>query len=679
MQKQQAAPPQNRLAAEKSPYLRQHRDNPVDWYPWGEDAFEAARIQNKPILLSVGYAACHWCHVMAHESFENPDIAAVMNDLFINIKLDREERPDIDMIYQRALSLMGQQGGWPLTMFLTPDGQPFWGGTYFPPETRFGRVAFPAILKQIRKLYDEQQEKVLQTVGQLGPALQAALTPSEKQFDIDLSLTDRACERILDHFDPVHGGLGDSQKFPQVPLLHMVWRGYLRTDNAAMKDAVINTLDHLCQGGIYDHVGGGFARYTVDQEWLIPHFEKMLYDNAQIIEILSLAYAETENPLYARRVAETVDFLLREMKINSGHDFAFAASYDADSEGEEGKFYVWNEAEVDRILGQESALFKKYYDVRAEGNWEHKNILNRLQMMAMADEKTERQLQQSLQKLLAAREGRVKPGFDHKALVDWNGLAIGALVYAGKIFARPDWIKAAQSILQFIQTNLCRDGKLFHAYTDHQAAHPATLDDYANIIRGAILLYEATTRENYLQFALKLAQRLQDDFWDENGGGYFFTSHDTKDVILRAKSASDHAVPAGNSTMIENMMRLFYLTGRQQYRETAEKIIACFSGEVLENFFPLTTYLCGHEFMLRAKLYCVVGPDAAAVADQIWQNPGMNKVIMTAKDQLPNIDKTHPAYGKKPMDGKTTIYVCDGGKCLAPILNVEELMKKGLK
>lgn len=670
MQKPQTCPPLNRLATEKSPYLRQHQDNPVDWYPWGEAAFDAARAQNKPVLLSVGYAACHWCHVMAHESFENPDIAAAMNDLFINIKLDREERPDLDMIYQRALSLMGQQGGWPLTMFLTPDGKPFWGGTYFPPETRFGRVAFPAVIKQIRKLYDEQQDKVLQTTGQLGAALHTALSPSEKQFDIDLSLTDRACERLLESFDPVHGGLGDSQKFPQVPLLHLMWRGYLRTKDAAMKNAVINTLNHICQGGIYDHIGGGFARYTVDQEWLIPHFEKMLYDNAQLIEILSLVYTETKNPLYARRVAETIDFLLRDMKIKSGSDFALAASYDADSEGEEGKFYVWNEAEIDQILAPDSVAFKKYYDVRAGGNWEHKNILNRLQTIDLVDDATEKNLQASLQKLFRVREGRIKPGFDHKVLCDWNGLVISALVYAGKIFNRADWIDAAQTILNFVKNNLYKGGKLLHSFTDGVAAHPATLDDYANIIRGAILLYEATNEESYLQFAQELTQHLTDHYWDPKSGGYFYVSNDTVDVILRAKSASDHAVPAGNSTMIENLMRLYYLTGAHEYRAKAEQIIACFSGEVLENFFPLTTYLCGHEFLLRAQLFCVIGPDAEKIAAQIWQNSDANKVILTAKDQLPGIDKTHPAYGKKPIDGKTTIYVCDGGKCLPPIFKI---------
>ncbi len=670
MQKPQTCPPLNRLATEKSPYLRQHQDNPVDWYPWGEAAFDAARAQNKPVLLSVGYAACHWCHVMAHESFENPDIAAVMNDLFINIKLDREERPDLDMIYQRALSLMGQQGGWPLTMFLTPDGKPFWGGTYFPPETRFGRVAFPAVIKQIRKLYDEQQDKVLQTTGQLGAALHAALSPSEKRFDIDLSLTDRACERLLESFDPVHGGLGDSQKFPQVPLLHLMWRGYLRTKDAAMKNAVINTLNHICQGGIYDHAGGGFARYTVDPEWLIPHFEKMLYDNAQLIEILSLIYTETKNPLYARRVAETIDFLLRDMKIKSGSDFALAASYDADSEGEEGKFYVWDEAEIDKILGPDSVAFKKYYDVRAGGNWEHKNILNRLQTINLVDDAAEKNLQASLQKLFRVREGRIKPGFDHKVLCDWNGLAISALVYTGKIFNRADWIDAAQTILNFVKNNLYKGSKLLHSFTDGAAAHPATLDDYANIIRGAILLYEATNEESYLQFAQELAQHLTDHYWDPKSGGYFYVSNDTVDVILRAKSASDHAVPAGNSTMIENLMRLYYLTGAHEYRAKAEQIIACFSGEVLENFFPLTTYLCGHEFLLRAQLFCVIGPDAEKIAAQIWQNSDANKVILTAKDQLPGIDKTHPAYGKKPIDGKTTIYVCDGGKCLPPIFKI---------
>ena len=658
----------NRLAAESSPYLRQHAGNPVDWHAWGADAFAQAEKHNKPILLSIGYAACHWCHVMAHESFEDPKTAAVMNDLFINIKLDREERPDLDTIYQRALSLMGQQGGWPLTMFLTPQGEPFWGGTYFPPETRHGRVGFTAAMRQIDKIYRESPDKVSRTVDELSRALHETLNPPDDVFDVTLSLVDQICARLQKSFDPVYGGFGDAPKFPQIPALHLLWRGFLRTGDAGLEKTVVTTLDHICQGGIYDHIGGGIARYTVDQKWLVPHFEKMLYDNAQFIEILALVYCKTKNRLYRARAEQTIDWLHREMRVfDAARGFAFASSYDADSEGAEGKYYIWDAVELREILGSEYEFFQSYYGTSDDGNWEGHNILNRLSAMAWAGDETESRLQQCLLKLAAKRGLRVKPGFDHKILADWNGLLIAAFCIAGKVFAKPEWIESAKTAMRFVAKHLLAADTLWHCFADGKAMHRANLDDYANLIRAALMLHEASGEHEWFKIADSLLGHLQRDYWDEELGGYFATHRDATDVICRVKSAADHATPAGNATMIECLMRYYYATGDLRARERAETIVTIFSGEVTRNFFPLATYLCGYEFCLRAQLHCIIGADAKPWADEIWQAPNPHKVILAIADKAAAFQPTHPAFGKTALHGKTTLYVCDGSRCLPPV------------
>ncbi|HEX6119011.1 MAG TPA: thioredoxin domain-containing protein, partial [Dongiaceae bacterium] len=398
--------PNNRLSAETSPYLLQHKDNPVDWWAWGEAALAEARSSNRPILLSVGYAACHWCHVMAHESFEDPQIAALMNKLYVNIKVDREERPDLDQIYQQALALLGQQGGWPLTMFLTPEGRPFWGGTYFPPASRWGRPGFADVLATLAETYAAEPDKVQKNVEGLRQAM-AKLAAPQAGGAISMEVTDRIAERLLEEVDLQQGGIGSAPKFPQVPLFHLFWRAFKRTKDKRFRDAVTITLTRMCQGGIYDHLGGGFARYSVDANWLVPHFEKMLYDNAELMVLLTLVWQETRDPLYAARVREIVGWLEREMLAapdpgpNEHGDRAFAASLDADSEGVEGRFYVWSETEIDEVLGTESPFFKQHYDVNAAGNWEGHAILNRSQRPALLDEAGEARLAAARGKLLA--------------------------------------------------------------------------------------------------------------------------------------------------------------------------------------------------------------------------------------------------------------------------------------
>ena len=418
----------NRLGQETSPYLLQHRDNPVHWQPWSEAALAAAKAADKPLLLSIGYAACHWCHVMARESFEDPAIADQMNRLFVNVKVDREERPDLDQIYQHALALMGEQGGWPLTMFLTPDGEPFWGGTYFPPEPRFGRPGFAQLLAAISEAYAGKRDDVAKNVAVLRDALQRLGQPQQGGA-IARAQLDPVAERLLREIDQIHGGIGTAPKFPQCGILEFLWRAWKRTRQAPYRDAVLKALDAMCQGGIYDHLGGGFARYSTDARWLAPHFEKMLYDNAELVDLLTLVWQETKNPLYRARVEETLGWVAREMRTPGG---GFASSLDADSEHEEGKFYVWSEAEIDAVLGPRAALFKRFYDVTADGNWEGATILNRINSPAFADDATERELAVGRDLLLQARAGRVRPGWDDKVLADWNGLMIAAMANAAR-------------------------------------------------------------------------------------------------------------------------------------------------------------------------------------------------------------------------------------------------------
>src|SRR5580658_7111467 len=437
----------NRLDEETSPYLLQHKDNPVHWQAWGEATLATAKQHDRPILLSIGYAACHWCHVMAHESFENPAIAGLMNDLFVNIKVDREERPDLDAIYQHALALLGEQGGWPLTMFLTPDGEPFWGGTYFPPDQRWGRPGFAQVLEAISAAYAGKRDDVAKNVAVLREALQRLGQPQHGGAILRQQL-DPIAERLLRETDQIHGGIGTAPKFPQCGILELFWRAWKRTHSTPYRDAVTKALDAMCQGGIYDHLGGGFARYSTDARWLAPHFEKMLYDNAELIDLLTLVWQETKSPLYRQRIDETAGWVAREMLTPGG---GFASSLDADSEHEEGKFYVWSAEEVGATLGPDAAVFNEIYDVTAEGNWEGHTILNRLHHPALLADETEALLARCRAQLFALRAPRVRPGTDDKVLADWNGLMIAALAQAGLVFERPEWVAMAARAFAFIE------------------------------------------------------------------------------------------------------------------------------------------------------------------------------------------------------------------------------------
>jgi uncharacterized protein YyaL (SSP411 family) len=657
----------NRLAEETSPYLLQHKDNPVHWQGWSPAVLAAAKEAGKPVMLSIGYAACHWCHVMAHESFEDPAVAAVMNEHFVNIKVDREERPDLDSIYQYALALLGEQGGWPLTMFLTPDGEPFWGGTYFPPTQRYGRPAFTDVLRALSDTYRSDPEKIARNVGALKEAL-GRLSQPTRGDGISPSLTDQIAERLVAEVDPRNGGIGNAPKFPQPAIFELLWRAAKRTARPEFREGVTHTLDRMCQGGIYDHLGGGFARYTVDARWLVPHFEKMLYDNAELIALMTLVWQETRSPLYAQRVAETIDWVSREMVTAEG---GFCSSLDADSEHEEGKFYVWSEAAIDKHLGPRAALFKQHYDVTHQGNWEGHNILNRLQHLAFHDDATEAELAACRAVLFHARAERVRPGLDDKVLADWNGLMIAALADAAQSFERPDWLTLAADAFDFITTAMMdAGGRLSHSWRAGRRNHPAIADDYANLSRAALALFEATGAARYLDQAESWAAVLDRHYWDASGGGYFLAATDTEGLITRTKTANDSAVPSGNGTMVGVLAHLYHLTGKTAYRERAEAIVAAFSGEVQRNFFPLATLINSNETLQRALQIVIRGTrDDAATAALLRAAHDVslpNKVlaIVAPGAALP---EGHPAAGKDMVGGKATAYVCEGPVCSLPI------------
>ncbi len=664
----------NRLGEETSPYLLQHKDNPVHWQPWGEAALAAAKAENKPILLSVGYAACHWCHVMAHESFENPAIAALMNALYINIKVDREERPDLDAIYQHALALLGEQGGWPLTMFLSPDGEPFWGGTYFPPEPRWGRPGFAQVLQGVAQTYRSEPDKVAKNVTILREAL-AKLGQAQPGEGIDPALYDRMAERLLREIDPLNGGIGTAPKFPQCGIFELLWRAWRRTRQAPYRDAVVRTLTTICQGGIYDHLGGGFARYSVDARWLVPHFEKMLYDNAELIDLLTTVWQGERDPLYAQRIAETIGWLEREMVTEGG---GFASSLDADSEHEEGKFYVWSAAEIDAALGADAAIFKEIYAVTPEGNWEGHNILNRLHHPALLADETEALLARCRAQLFARRAPRVRPGLDDKVLADWNGLMIAALAQAATVFERPDWLALAARAFAFVQSDMAApDGRLFHSWRAGRARHPATVDDYANLCRAALALHEATQDPSYLAVAQGWIGVLDRHYWDTDAGGYFFAANDTPGLIARAKTAADAAVPAGNGTLVGVLTRLAILTGEQRYRERAETIIRTFAGEVARNFFPLGTLINNAELAQAPVQIVLVGkagdPELAALRRAVYAVSLPRRIVQSVApgEALP---ASHPAHGKTLVGGKPTAYICEGPVCSLPIVTSQEVI-----
>jgi uncharacterized protein len=655
---------ENRLAQETSPYLLQHKHNPVDWWPWGPDALAEAKRSNKPILLSVGYAACHWCHVMAHESFEDDDTARVMNDLFVNIKVDREERPDIDQIYMSALHLLGEHGGWPLTMFLTSAGEPFWGGTYFPKSARYGKPAFVDVLREVERVYRREPQSVEQNRSALMARLAERARPPGRVV-IGAPELDRAANQIAGMIDPVHGGMRGAPKFPQPMMLEFLWRAGQRLSDRRYFGAVELSLARMCEGGIYDHLGGGFSRYSVDERWLTPHFEKMLYDNAQLLELLALAYQRSANDLFRTRARETVAWLEREMTTGEG---AFCASLDADSEGEEGKFYVWSPAEIEAVLGKDdAAFFAAHYDVTPAGNFEGHNILNRLKHLPRSMDDEDR-LAPLRAKLLAARAKRVRPGLDDKVLADWNGLMIAGLVNAGVSLDEPAWVQRAARAFLFVDAKMAHGDRLGHSWRDGRLLFPGLASDHAAMIRAALALHEATGEHAYLERALAWQGTLDRHYANPDSGGYFLTADDAEGLVVRPNATTDDATPNPNALAAQNLVRLATLTGQHAWREQADRLFEGVFAAAGENVFAHLALLNALDLRLRAAEIVVTGEGARAheLLAAARKLPFLDRIVLRAPSAAA-LPMSHPAQAKIAATSEAAAFVCVGETCSLPV------------
>lgn len=662
----------NKLQTETSLYLQQHAKNPVDWYSWGVEALQAAKQQNKPILLSVGYASCHWCHVMAHESFENPQTAELMNRFFMNIKVDREERPDIDTLYQEALRLTGRVGGWPLTMFLTPEGRPFYGGTYFPDVTDGLTPNFREILWQVANMWRKDSDEAIKKSKNLEEGMRALATSQSGMPDMAEEKIGELAQELLRYIDPDHGGFGRQNKFPNVTALQLMWQTWRmgaeeNTERKLLAAGVRLSLDHMCQGGLYDHVGGGFFRYTVDPAWHTPHFEKMLYDNALLLALLTAVWRETKNPLYEARIRQTVTWLLAEMQLENG---AFAASVDADTPEGEGAFYTWSAAELKEILGEQAAPFMAAYGAVGQGNFAGRNILNRLHDAhgGIDGEKTH---QAALETLKEKRRQRPAPTRDPKCLVDWNGLMIASLTEAALTFAEPLWLQAAKDAYKAVLEHAaCANGTaLAHSWCNAKPQQQSFIDDYAAMIHAALTLYEATAEKTYREQAERWALWVIEHFEDAKGG-FFKAEKTNKDLFTPLKEGRDGAWPCANGLMVQNFARLQVLSGNILWREQGRRTFAAFSDELKAYVFGYTSLLVGQSLLVSGVQLVLVGDVAdegfVEMQQAIWQAPQPNRMLTILKNGQ-KLSPLHPAFGKEKIEGKPTLYVCVGKTCGAPL------------
>lgn len=661
----------NELGSQSSPYLLQHKDNPVHWKPWGDAAFSRALETGKPILLSIGYAACHWCHVMAHESFEDQKCADEMNARFINIKVDREEHPDVDAIYQKALTIMGQPGGWPLTMFLTQTGQPFWGGTYFPNTAAYGRPSFVEVLHSISDIYENQKENVVKNVDAIGTAL---LEETQPKGDGDLNLTtiNQSISFIHQNFDTINGGLKGAPKFPQPVLLDFLWRSGWLNEDQALQELINLSLEKMCLGGIYDHIGGGFARYSTDEEWLAPHFEKMLYDNALLISLLSTVWRKYPNPLFKRTVAESIDWALKEMKIETPNGFALAAALDADSEGVEGKFYVWDESEIDTHLGEDSNHFKEAYDITQAGNWEGHNIARRV--TGFASLKEEDALIDQRKILYDIRKKRIAPGRDDKILTDWNALMIKALCEAGLVFGRADWIETAKDIYENLCDVMTTKGELHHSWCNGQLGPKAYLEDYANLCSASLALFEVSGIDTYLNNAKDWVDDLNTQFWDNKVGGYNFSKSQTvKGLAIQPKPIHDNATPSGNGTMANVLCDLYHISAEPEYKERFNQLVNIFASSNPNEIFATPGLCSALQRFEKMEIIAIIGPTdekpTNALISKASRYPSPNRKILLG-DGKTAFRSPHALAGKTMKADKATAYVCQVGTCSKPLNTV---------
>jgi uncharacterized protein len=674
----------NALIDETSPYLLQHAHNPVNWYPWGEAALEKARSENKPILLSIGYSACHWCHVMEHESFEDEAIAGLMNENFVNIKVDREERPDLDQIYMTAVQMMTGHGGWPMTMFLTPEGIPFYGGTYFPPSDRYNMPGFPRVLLSVAEAYRLQPEQVANTVTSMLGELRRIGIAEESRELLTTEILDGSYRRIARNYDPAHGGFGSAPKFPPAMTLEFFLHIYHRTHSADALEMVQRTARKMAEGGMYDQLGGGFHRYSVDAKWLVPHFEKMLYDNALLSRLYLHIYQLTKDN-FARRIAEeTLDYVVREMTDARG---GFYSSQDADSEGEEGKFFVWSRAEVISLLGEpEAAVFCDYYDVTESGNFEGQNILHIVTTLEdvaikhkITSDRAREVIEAGRRKLFGVREQRVKPGRDEKVLTAWNGLMLTSFAEASAILDRADYREVARASASFLLTELQPNGRVLRTYKDGAAKLNGYLEDYASLIDGLISLYEATGELQWIEAAIKLADTMIDEFWDDEAGGFFFTGKTHEKLIVRSKEWLDNATPSGNSIAALVLLKLNALTTNEDYRRRATTIFRLMSDQMRRYPSAFGLALQAVDFYLSSPLEIAVVGEASderfiQMTKTVWDTYLPNRVISLLGNDFDRAPQVVPLLaGRNDPKDRPMAYVCRSHTCEAPVFSPDDL------
>jgi uncharacterized protein len=673
----------NRLINEKSPYLLQHAYNPVDWYPWCDEAFERAKIEDKPIFLSIGYSTCHWCHVMEKESFEDEEVAKILNENFIPIKVDREERPDIDTVYMTICQAMTGHGGWPLTIIMTPDKKPFFAGTYIPKHSRYGRIGLIELLQKVVEIWKENKDKVISLAEQITNEIKEAIEKVEKGNIIDETIFTLAYKELEENFDPEYGGFGEAPKFPTPHNLMFLLRYWKRTGNAKAIDMVEQTLKGMWLGGIYDQIGFGFHRYSTDRKWLVPHFEKMLYDQALISLACIETYQATGKEKYAVLCSEVFSYVIDNLTNTDG---GFFSAEDADSEGEEGKFYLWEYSELEKILNQSELNFViENFNIRKDGNYidelkrsrTGKNIFH----LSSELEGEKRKIWEGIRlKLLQHRNNRIRPLKDDKILTDWNGLTISSLAKGYLTFGVEDYIKIAEKSANFILKNmLTNDGKLLHRFRDGEAKINGHLDDYAFLAWGLIELYEATFKTNYLKKAIELTNKMIELFWDENNGGFFLSENE--DVLFKQKEIYDGAIPSGNSVALLVLIKLSKITGQSDLNELTFKLVETFSGPVSKHPSAYTFFLSAFDFLIGPSFEIIIvgksSDDISKIQKLLNSKFIPNKILLyKPTDREDEINLIAPFLTHyKEIDGKTTIYICTNYECKQPVTSVEEMMR----
>ncbi|SMO73310.1 thioredoxin domain-containing protein [Gracilimonas mengyeensis] len=672
----------NKLASEKSPYLQQHADNPVDWYPWGDEAFEKAKAENKPVFLSIGYATCHWCHVMAHESFEDPEIADLMNEAFVNIKVDREERPDIDSTYMTVCQMLTGQGGWPLNIIMTPDKEPFFAGTYIPKEARANRIGLRQLIPGVQGMWQNQPERVQKATDKIREGFGRSQEFESGSFP-GIEATDFAAEQFAQRFDEQHGGFGEAPKFPSPHNLMFLLRQWKLTGETRFLEMVTTTLEKMRLGGLWDHIGFGFHRYSTDAQWLLPHFEKMLYDQALLMMAYIEAWQATQNPLFKQTVYEIAEYVLRDLTHTEG---AFYSAEDADSEGEEGKFYVWKEGELADILSlEEAGNFAALFNFEEDGNFAEEATGKRTganipHLQKPLNSEQEQWFANIRSQLFQEREKRERPFLDDKILTDWNALMIAALAKAGFAFNEERFIEAAEKAIGFIEENLVDEENLLHRYKDGDAAIPAMADDYAFLIRAYLELYESTWNPEYLKKASDWNQQFIDLFWDEDKGGFYASISDEDQVYGRQKQIFDGALPSANSTAMLNLIRLSRLTCNTELEEYADKTGRAFSADLIRSGASITQSMQAVQFLhadAREITLCATPEEAAPILNEFRKSLSPFSVFHLIHNENRDALAGIASYtsSQKKNEGQPTVYICQDFSCKAPISGKTAIQK----